>query len=67
MFHEYDIWLMIVAAGILTKYAVNLTKPTSKGHLVIVIVSTFLFNIFLVGAGLGLLRLFSNQVLKIGH
>ncbi len=67
MFREYDIWLMIVGASILTMYSVKLTKPQSKGEIIIVIVSMYLLNIFLIGAGLGLLRLFSNMGLKIGN
>ena len=67
MFREYDIWLMIVGASISTMYGVNLQKPRSKGELIIVIVSMYLLNIFLVGAGLGLLRLFSNMSLKFGN
>ena len=56
MFHEYDIWLMIIPAAFLTRYSVDLIKPVGKAHLVMVAVSMFFLNIFLLGMFLGFLR-----------
>ena len=67
MFHEHDIWLMIIPSVLLTRYAVDLIKPVGKAHLIVVVTSMFFLNIFMIGMFLGFLRANPGAMQNIGR
>lgn len=68
MFHEYDIWLMIIPAALLTRYVfVHHIKPVGKIEYIIVVTAMFLLNVFLFGVFLGIVRQHPHLGFEIGN